>query len=163
MQGIPKNTATAALRRVSFTLVDATDLVTPEDITVTGEKPDLSVAGGTPTASTNDIVKVDGTDGEYYLEFTQAEVNVDAGTVIRGWIQPSGCALTKFAVQIVPAGATAEPITTGALRDDALDMIANMTNADTTLTFKDSTNANYVIGVTRAARDAIATTTPPSP
>lgn len=97
---IPPNTATAALRRISFTLVDETDLITPEDITVTGVKVTLSIAGGTPAASTNDIVKVDGTNGEYYLELTQAESNQAAGTVIRGWLQPTGCALTKIAARI---------------------------------------------------------------
>ena len=111
MQVIPSNTATAALRRIAFTLVDATDLITPEDITVTGVKADLSIAGGTPAASTNDIVKVDGADGEYYLELTQAEANQSAGSVVRGWLTPSGCALTKFVAQIGPAGVMAEPLT----------------------------------------------------
>jgi hypothetical protein len=97
---IPPNTATAALRRISFTLVDATDFVTPEDISVTGVKATLSIAGGTPANSTNDIVKVSGTVGEYYLELTQAESNQTAGTVVRGWLTPSGCALAKIQARI---------------------------------------------------------------
>jgi hypothetical protein len=110
MQGIPRNTITPALRRVSFTLVDATDLFTPEDITVAGVQASLSLTGGTVTTSTNNIVKVNGTNGEYYLELTQAEVSGDAGDVLRGWLKPTGCALTKFAVQLVPAGAVFEPL-----------------------------------------------------
>lgn len=103
MQQIPSNTATAALRRISFTLVDATDLITPEDISVTGVKVTLSIAGGTPAASTNDIVKVNGTAGEYYIELTQSESNQSDKTVIRGWLTPSGCALTKIEVEVVSA------------------------------------------------------------
>ena len=97
---IPSNTATAALRRIPFTLVDATDFATPEDITVTGVKVTLSFAGGTPAASTNDIVKVSGANGEYYCELTQTEANQTAGTAVRGYLTPSGCALTKLAAQI---------------------------------------------------------------
>jgi hypothetical protein len=100
MLAIPSNTATAALRRIPFTLVDATDKFTPEDITVTGVKATLSFGGGTPAASTNDIVKVNGTNGEYYIELTQSEANQTAGTAVRGYLTPSGCALTKFSAQI---------------------------------------------------------------
>lgn len=100
MRVIPSNTATAALRRIPFTLVDATDLRTPEDITVTGVKPTLSIDGGTPATATNDIVKVNGANGEYYIELTQAESNQSAGAMVRGWLTPSGCALTKFQAQI---------------------------------------------------------------
>ncbi|MBX3173262.1 MAG: hypothetical protein KF709_02565 [Gemmatimonadaceae bacterium] len=103
MRIIPSNSSTAALRRIPFTLVDATDLVTPEDITVTGVKVTLSVDGGTPAASTNDIVKVNGTNGEYYVELTQAEANQTAGAIVRGYLKPSGCALTKLEAQIGPA------------------------------------------------------------
>jgi hypothetical protein len=73
------------------------------------------------------------------------------------------CLFTAAFVELMGSDPRAAALTPGALRDDALNMIANMTNAANTLTFKDSANANYVIGVTRAARDAIATTTPPSP
>lgn len=100
MLAIPSNTATATLRRIPFTLVDATDLRTPEDITVTGVKATLSLAGGTPAASTNDIVKVNGANGEYYIELTQVESNQAAGTVVRGYLTPAGCALTKLEAQI---------------------------------------------------------------
>ncbi len=103
MRVIPSNTATAALRRIPFTLVDATDLVTPEDIVVTGVKVSLSIDGGTPANSTNDIVKVAGATGEYYLELTQAESNQAAGALVRGSLAPSGCALTKLAAQVGPA------------------------------------------------------------
>jgi hypothetical protein len=100
MRIIPSNTSTAALRRVFFTLVDGTDFTTPKDITVTGVKASLSIDGGTPANSTNDITKLNGTNGQYYLELTQSETNQTAGTVIRGYIKPTGCALTTFSCQI---------------------------------------------------------------
>jgi hypothetical protein len=100
MRTIPSNTATATLRRIPFTLVDATDLITPEDITVTGVKVSLSVDGGTPANSTNDIVKVNGATGDYYLELTQTEANQTAGAMVRGTLTPSGCAMTKIHAQI---------------------------------------------------------------
>jgi hypothetical protein len=111
MRVIPSNSATAALRRIAFTLVDATDLITPEDITVTGVKVSLSIDGGTPANSTNDIVKVAGSTGEYYLELTQAEANQTAGAVVRGTLTPSGCALAKMEAQIGPAEVFAATVT----------------------------------------------------
>jgi hypothetical protein len=111
---IPKNSATAALRRIYFTLVDATDLVTPKDITVTGVKPTLSFNGGTPAAATNDIVKVSGANGEYYIELTQAESNTSLGTV-RGYLTPSGCALTKFEATVGPVESYDSPATSIAI------------------------------------------------
>lgn len=121
MRLIPSNTPTAALRRIFFTLVDATDLNTPKNITVTGEKVTLSM-DGTTAASTNDIVKVSGAGvGEYYIELTQAEANQAAGTMVRGWLQPSGCALTKLQAQIGPSTLMGTPdvrVTTFA--DDSL-------------------------------------------
>lgn len=115
---IPKNTATAALRRIPFTLVDATDLVTPEDITVTGVKVALSFGGGSYANSTNDIVKVDGTSGEYYIELTQSESNTALG-IVRGKLTPTGCALTKLEATIGPAEAYDSP-STGAQIADAI-------------------------------------------
>jgi hypothetical protein len=151
MQGIPKNTTTAVLRRVSFTLVDGTDLFTPEDITVSGVKVSLSVSGGTPANSTNDIVKVNGTNGEYYIELTQTEVNVDAGNVIRGWLKPTGCALTKLVAQVVPVGALLEPITT----DDIADEVETRTIAGVSTV---NGLASGIITDTSIATDAITNT-----
>lgn len=128
---IPSNTATAALRRIAIHLVDETDKETPEDITVTGVKVSLSIDGGTLADSTNDIVKVSGTVGLYYLELTQAEVNQAAGTEIWGTLQPAGCAREYLKVDIgqadvyastVNANVTSvEPnaITAGAIEDGA--------------------------------------------
>jgi hypothetical protein len=99
------------LRRIPFTLVDATDLTTPEDITVTNVKATLSLAGATPAASTNDIVKVNGAAGEYYVELTQAESNQTAGSFVRGWLTPPGCALSKFEAQIGPSDTFAAALT----------------------------------------------------
>jgi hypothetical protein len=158
---VPSNSAVAAERRAFFVLTDATDLITPEDITVTGVKVSLSLNGATPANSTNDIVKVSGATGLYYLELTQTEANQTPGAKYVGTLQPSGCARAFVGFEIGAAGAFAESLSVGDLRDDALDLIANLVNGADSLTMKDSANADYVIGVTRASRQAIATTTPP--
>lgn len=160
---IPKNTATAAERRIPFTLVDATDLLTPKDITVTGVKMQLSFNGGTFAASTNDIVKVSGTYGEYYCELTQAESNNAIG-IVRGAIQPSTCALTKASAILGPSdsltvGATSAEIA-DASRDDAIQMLVDgiaMSSGDGTgtMTVKDSTGATVTITITRGAANPI--------
>lgn len=139
---IPKNSAVASLRRIYFTLVDATDLVTPKDITVTGVKPTLWINGvldtsGTANTFDADIVKVDGAKGEYYAELSQAESNVGLG-VIRGSLQPTGCALTKLQATVGPAESFDSPatsfavaaggITSASFGTDAID--ANALKAD---------------------------------
>ena len=101
---IPKNSATATDRRIPFVLRDATDLITPEDITVTGVKVALSFAGAADANSTNDIVKVDGTFGMYYIELTQTEANNVVGS-IHGYLKPTGCAATYIEGQIGPSTA----------------------------------------------------------
>ena len=111
---IPRNTAVAGYRRIYFTLVDSSDFVTPEDIAVTGVKANLSFNGGAPAASTNDIVKVAGTVGEYYIELTQPESNTALG-IIRGWLAPAGCALTKFQGTIVSDDVFAAALTASGL------------------------------------------------
>jgi hypothetical protein len=132
---IPSNTTTAALRRIPFTLVDATDLTTPEDITVTGVKATLSLAGATPAASTNDIVKVNGAAGEYYVELTQAESNQTAGSYVRGWLTPPGCALSKLEAQIGPSDTFAGALTATNIADTILDrdMAAGTDSGSTTV------------------------------
>lgn len=108
---IPKNTATAAERRLPFVLVDSTDLVTPKDITVTGVKVSLSFGGGTVANSTNDIVKVDGATGRYYVELTQTEANNAVGPV-HGTLAPSTCARAYLEAMIGPSTSlTAAPTT----------------------------------------------------
>ena len=136
---IPKNTATAALRRIPFVLVDATTLA-PIDITVTGVKPDLSFGGGTDAASTNDIVKVDGPKGMYYLELTQTEANNAYGPV-HGHLTPSGCATSYLAAVIGPASAYSEASTTTDIANavveaeiDALETYNRTTNTAATIT-----------------------------
>ena len=99
-EAIPKNSTVANYRRIYFTLVDSVDLFTPEDIVVTGVKMNLSFNGAAFAASTNDIVKVNGTFGEYYIELTQGESDTALG-IVRGYIQPTGCALTKIQALIV--------------------------------------------------------------
>ena len=108
---IPSNTATAAERRIYFVLRDATDLITPEDISVTGVKVSLSLNGGTPANSTNDIVKVSGTTGIYYLELTQPEANQAVGSRYAGHLQPSGCDRCYVAADIGQAGLYSEALT----------------------------------------------------
>lgn len=121
---IPSNTATASLRRVPFLLVDATDLVTPEDISVTGVKVSLSVDGGTPANSTNDIVKVDGATGRYYLELTQTEVNQTAGALIEGRLAPSGCAATRWLAQVGQSTVLDSTVTVGSVSANAITATA---------------------------------------
>ena len=128
---IPQNTATATLRRIPFVLVDATDFATPEDITVTGVKASLSFNGGAVANSTNDIVKVDGATGRYYLELTQAEANSALGTV-HGTLQPTGCARTYLAAIIGPSTsmteALTEPLDANLLQINNIPIVGNGTS-----------------------------------
>jgi hypothetical protein len=133
MRTIPSNTATATLRRIPFTLVDATDLVTPEDITVTGVKVSLNIDGGTPANSTNDIVKINGATGDYYLELTQTEANQTAGAMIRGTLTPSGCAMTKIQAQIATGDVFAPAITTADIIAAEIAAMDGFTSTDTAL------------------------------
>jgi hypothetical protein len=106
---IPTNTPDATLRRVPLDLVDAVDLLTPEDIDVTDVKAQLSVAGADDVPSANELVQVDADEGEYYLEFDQEEINLPPGTKIAGWVRPTGCAKRRFLVEIAAAGLVTEP------------------------------------------------------
>jgi hypothetical protein len=117
---IPSNTATAAERRIPFVLRDATDLITPEDISVTGVKVSLSLNNGTFANSTNDIVKDSGTLGIYHLELTTAEANQTRGSRYVGHLQPSGCARAYIVADIGPAGLYDVPSTTTQIRDAIL-------------------------------------------
>ena len=72
---------TAALRRMFFQLVDATDGLTPE----TGEaggQPQISIAGAAWANSTNTLTAIG--NGRYYVQLTEAEVTQDIRTVIEG-------------------------------------------------------------------------------
>jgi hypothetical protein len=133
MQVIPRGTATDALATIPFSLVDATDLITPEDITVTGVKANLSFGGAADAPSANDIVKVDGAAGEYAIVLDATERNNAIGTVVRGWLQPSGCALTKFTAQIGAAGVVNEPVTTEAIIAGQIAALDGFTSTDTAL------------------------------
>lgn len=122
---IQKSIATAALRRIHFALVDATDGITPENITVTGVKAQLSLSGGTITPTTNDIVKVDGPLGEYYIELTTTEVG--AVGPVEGWVKPTGCAKTPLSAAIVDYDPYAAPAA-------ITDVWSNSVNPTRTLT-----------------------------
>ena len=91
----------AARRRVFFRLVDATDGITPEDISVTGVKPYFSKNGATPAPMTNDIVKLDATNmpGEYYAEFTAAEL--DTLGIYRCFVKTVATAASMFEVKVM--------------------------------------------------------------
>jgi hypothetical protein len=117
---IPRNTATAVERRIPFVLVDATDKETPEDITVTGVKVALSFGGAADVNSTNDIVKVDGPLGMYYIELTQTEADKAPGPV-HGHVQPSGCARTYIEAQIGAGDMLTAAPTTTQIRDAILN------------------------------------------
>ncbi len=109
---IPRNTATAVERRIPFVLVTAADVMVPADINVAGVKANLSFGGAADVNSTNDIVKVDGALGMYYIELTQAEANNAPGPV-HGHCRPSGCARTYLEAQIGAGDIlTAAPTTT---------------------------------------------------
>ena len=131
---IPRNTATAVERRIPFVLVDATDLTTPEDITVTGVKVALSFGGAADANSTNDIVKVDGPLGMYYIELTQTEANNAQGPV-HGHLQPSGCARTYIEAQIGASDILTAAPTTTQIADDILnrDMSVGTDSGSTTV------------------------------
>lgn len=98
---IQLNESVASRRRVFFRLVDATDGITGKDIAVAGVKVRFTKNGAASADSTNDIVKVDGTNmpGEYYLEFTQAEIDT-LGTY-RGYLKPATCAAALLEVQVL--------------------------------------------------------------
>lgn len=75
-----KDQATAALRRVYFLLVDATDGITAE----TGEgsgQPEISQNGGAFVNTTNTLVHI--SDGYYYVELTAAEVDTLGKVLVR--------------------------------------------------------------------------------
>lgn len=91
--------STATRRRVPFSLRDSVDGISPEDIAVLGVKVNYAKNGSTGV-STNDIVKVDGPNGEYYIEFTAAEI--DTLGSLSFWLKPAGCALARGECQISP-------------------------------------------------------------
>ncbi len=106
MQVIPQNAATPA--PIPFTLVDATDYKTPEDISVTGVKPTVFIGGTALSGTAADIVKVNAATGQYTWTPTQAQVNVTPGLVLHGYIAPSGCVPREFFAQIGPSTALEE-------------------------------------------------------
>lgn len=153
---IPSNTATAALRRIPFTLVDATDLYTPEDVTVTGVKVSLNLSGGTPANSTNDIVKVAGSTGEYYIELTQAEANQTAGTYVRGTLTPTGCALAKLEAQIGPSDVFTVIVATSAQASSTLS--ATTSSATQQSTAESTTLSTLALRPTSTALSTVEST-----
>lgn len=70
---IQDNTSTATARRMFFLIYDDTTALLPWAGATTGVKAQVSVNGGSETASTADIVRVGG--ALHYVELTQAEAN----------------------------------------------------------------------------------------
>lgn len=110
MQIIPANAASPA--PINFSLVDATDKETPEDINVSGVKPTVFIGTTALSGTAADIVKVNGATGQYAWTPTQAQVNVTAGLVLHGYIKPAGCAAREFFAQIGPSTALSAASTT---------------------------------------------------
>ncbi|RJP48717.1 MAG: hypothetical protein C4586_08345 [Anaerolineaceae bacterium] len=79
---VKKNEATAALRRMYFHCVDATDGMTPETLEAGGQ-PQIAV-NGPPWANTGIGVLVAIGNGRYYAELTQDAVNIADRSVIEG-------------------------------------------------------------------------------
>jgi len=110
------NESTAALRRVYFFCVDATDGQTPETGEDTGQ-PEISTNGGAFTSTGIGTLNTLG-DGWYYAELTQAAVNGS----IRDAIQPrykSANTLEAFGTFVTVVAATPDvnvaSITAGAI------------------------------------------------
>ncbi len=76
---IRRSESTAALRRVPFQLVDATDGITPE-LGEVGGQPQISIAGAA-WVNTDGVLVVIG-NGRYYVELTEAETDYVEGTLI---------------------------------------------------------------------------------
>lgn len=122
MQIIPKNAASPA--PIPFSLVDATDFATPENIDPTGVKPTVYIGGTALTGTAADIVEVDGPLGLYQWTPTQSQINVTQGLVLRGYIKPTGCAITEFFAQIGPADALEDGDTSQEIAQEVLFTLA---------------------------------------
>lgn len=92
---------TAALRRVPIVAVDATDGITPEDVTFGVGEVLLIKNGGAPVATTATAVKVNGATGDYYVELTAAELDTLGYGIVM--ISKSGVRSAKFAFQVIAA------------------------------------------------------------
>lgn len=83
---------TAALRRVYFTLVDATDGFTAEPgLTFSGAEIQVSKAGAAFANATNVAGATQQSDGSYYLELAAAEL--DTVGALRVKVEKTGCRL----------------------------------------------------------------------
>jgi len=92
---------TAALRRVPIVAVDATDGITPKDVTFGVGEVLLIKNGGAPVATTATAVKVNGATGDYYVELTAAELDTLGYGIVM--ISKSGVRSAKFAFQVIAA------------------------------------------------------------
>jgi len=88
---------TAALRRVPIVAVDATDGITPEDVTFGVGEVLLIKNGGAPVATTATA----GATGDYYVELTAAELDTLGYGIVM--ISKSGVRSAKFAFQVIAA------------------------------------------------------------
>jgi hypothetical protein len=86
---VKRNETDGDLRRIYFHCVNAADLATPE----TGEaggRPQISVNGAAFADTANTLVHMG--SGRYYVELTQAEVDVKGRSVIEGRYQSANTA-----------------------------------------------------------------------
>jgi len=100
---------TAALRRVYFELVDATDGYTAEPgLTFSGAEIQVSKVGGAFANATNVAAATQQSDGSYYVELAAAEL--DTLGALRVKIEKTGCRLAWIDVQVVAAGPYLAPV-----------------------------------------------------
>lgn len=88
MQIIYKNEADAIKRRMYLQCFNIEDGITPETGEVDGQA-EMSINGATSVETDGLLIEVDNAaeddnNGEYYVQFTQAEVNLAHGTIIKG-------------------------------------------------------------------------------
>jgi hypothetical protein len=101
--------------------------------------------------------------GTYRVDLPDAAVASGAPWVQVTLVDTADTVFTTAYLDISAGDPRAAGVTVGALRNDAINLIGNIVNGATQITLKDSTNTDVDITVTRAARQAIATTTIPTP
>jgi hypothetical protein len=127
----------------------------------TGAVTTVAPATQTSTGAHSDggIVHLHG--GAYRVDLPDAAVADGAPFVVVTLAGVSDTVFTGATLDLVGSDPRAAALDVGEIRDDAIDLIADIVNGPDALTFKNSAAAEVEIPVTRAARQAIATTTPP--
>jgi hypothetical protein len=113
MMTVKKNEATAALRRMRVYCVDATDGMTPENGEAGGQ-PQISVDDGVSWTDSDGVLVLTG-NGWYYVQLTQAEVNLAGRSVITGRYKSANTAeaiVIPIQIEEYPVDASAAAIKT---------------------------------------------------